>query len=120
MLTIAIVKALFVILYFMHVRWSTRLTWVVAASGFFWLLIMFAFTMTRLPEPRLAAGDAPMSVTCYVHVVRCDGSIDGGRARARVHVRIVHLARRRLRIVPQPIARARCTLALLTPVAVRR
>src|SRR4026208_989 len=46
MLTIAIVKALFVILYFMHVRWSSRLTWVVAASGFFWLLIMFTFTMT--------------------------------------------------------------------------
>ncbi len=46
MLSIASVKALFVILYFMHVRWSSRLTWVVAASGFFWLLIMFSFTMT--------------------------------------------------------------------------
>jgi len=46
MLTIACVKALFVVLYFMHVRWSSRLTWVVVASGFFWLLIMFAFTMT--------------------------------------------------------------------------
>jgi cytochrome c oxidase subunit 4 len=46
MLTIASVKALFVILYFMHVRWSSRLTWVVAASGFFWLLILFSFTMT--------------------------------------------------------------------------
>jgi cytochrome c oxidase subunit IV len=46
MLTIACVKALFVVLYFMHVRWSSRLTWVVVASGFFWLLIMFTFTMT--------------------------------------------------------------------------
>ena len=46
MLTIASVKALFVVLYFMHVRWSSRLTWVVVASGFFWLLIMFSFTMT--------------------------------------------------------------------------
>jgi cytochrome c oxidase subunit 4 len=45
MLTIACVKALFVVLYFMHVRWSSRLTWVVVASGFFWLLIMFTFTM---------------------------------------------------------------------------
>ena len=45
MLTIACVKALFVVLYFMHVRWGTRLTWVVVASGFFWLLIMFTFTM---------------------------------------------------------------------------
>jgi cytochrome c oxidase subunit IV len=46
MLTIACTKATFVILYFMHVRWGTRLTWVIAASGFFWLLIMFTFTMT--------------------------------------------------------------------------
>jgi cytochrome c oxidase subunit IV len=46
MLTIACTKATLVILYFMHVRWSSKLTWVVAASGFFWLLIMFTFTMT--------------------------------------------------------------------------
>jgi cytochrome c oxidase subunit 4 len=46
MLTIACVKALLVILFFMHVRWSTRLTWVVVASGFFWLLIMFTLTMS--------------------------------------------------------------------------
>jgi len=46
MLTIAIVKATFVVLYFMHVRRSSRLTWVVAGSGFFWLLIMFSFTLT--------------------------------------------------------------------------
>jgi cytochrome c oxidase subunit IV len=46
MLTIACAKATLVILYFMHVRWSTRLTWVVAVSGFFWLMIMFTFTMT--------------------------------------------------------------------------
>ena len=45
MLTVAIVKATFVVLYFMHVRWGTRLTWVIVASGFFWLLIMFTFTM---------------------------------------------------------------------------
>ena len=46
MLGIAITKALLVILFFMHVRWATRLTWVVAASGFFWLLILFGLTMT--------------------------------------------------------------------------
>ena len=45
MLGIAITKALLVVLFFMHVRWSTRLTWVVAASGFFWLLILFGLTM---------------------------------------------------------------------------
>ena len=46
MLAIACTKAALVILFFMHVRWSTRLTWVVVASGFFWLLILFALTMT--------------------------------------------------------------------------
>ena len=45
MLTVACAKALLVVLYFMHVRWSSRLTWVVAASGFLWLLIMFTLTM---------------------------------------------------------------------------
>jgi len=45
MLAIAITKALLVILFFMHVRWGTRLTWLVVASGFFWLLILFSITM---------------------------------------------------------------------------
>ena len=45
MLTPALTKALLVILFFMHVRWGTRLTWLVVASGFFWLLIMFSITM---------------------------------------------------------------------------
>ncbi len=46
MLAIACTKALLVILFFMHVRWSSRLTWVVAASGFVWLLILFGITMS--------------------------------------------------------------------------
>jgi cytochrome c oxidase subunit 4 len=45
MLAIAVTKALLVILFFMHVRWSSRLTWVVAGAGFFWLLILFSLTM---------------------------------------------------------------------------
>ena len=46
MLTVACTKALLVILFFMHVRWGTRLTWVVAGSGFVWLIIMFGITLT--------------------------------------------------------------------------
>ena len=42
MLVIACTKATLVILFFMHVRWGTRLTWVVAAAGFFWLLLLFS------------------------------------------------------------------------------
>ena len=46
MLVIACTKASLVILFFMHVRWSSRLTWVVAMSGFFWLLILFGIGMS--------------------------------------------------------------------------
>jgi cytochrome c oxidase subunit 4 len=45
MLAVAVTKATLVVLYFMHVRWSSKLTWIIAASGFFWLLIMFTFTL---------------------------------------------------------------------------
>ena len=44
-LTIAVVKATFVVLYFMHVRYSSRLIWVIVVSGVFWLAIMFVFTL---------------------------------------------------------------------------
>src|SRR4029450_6687185 len=43
-LTIATIKATFVVLYFMHVRYSTRLVWVIIASALFWMAILFAFT----------------------------------------------------------------------------
>ena len=46
MLAIAFTKMMLVMLFFMGVRWNTRLTWVVAGSGFFFLLIMFAITMS--------------------------------------------------------------------------
>jgi cytochrome c oxidase subunit 4 len=46
MLAIAFTKAVLVIMFFMGVRWSSRLTWVVAGSGFFFLLIMFTITMS--------------------------------------------------------------------------
>jgi len=52
MLTIACVKALLVILFFMHVRWGSRLTWLVVASGFFWLLILFSVVAVALQNPR--------------------------------------------------------------------
>jgi len=45
-LTIAVAKATLVVLYFMHVRYSDRLTWVVVIAGFFWLAILLALTMS--------------------------------------------------------------------------
>jgi cytochrome c oxidase subunit 4 len=44
-LTIAVTKMLLVILYFMHVRYSERRTWVFVAAGFIWLLIMIYLTL---------------------------------------------------------------------------
>ena len=44
-LTIAVIKATLVILFFMHARYSPRLTWVVIASGFLWLVIMIGLTL---------------------------------------------------------------------------
>jgi cytochrome c oxidase subunit 4 len=45
-LTIAVIKATFVVLYFMHVRYSGRLIWLVIAAALFWLAIMFALTIS--------------------------------------------------------------------------
>ena len=44
-LTIAVVKATLVVLFFMHVRYSSRLTRVVVISGLFWLGILMVLTM---------------------------------------------------------------------------
>lgn len=45
-LTIAVIKMLLVILYFMHVRYKSALTWVFVAAGFIWLLIMVDLTLS--------------------------------------------------------------------------
>ncbi len=45
-LTIAVTKATLVVLFFMHVKYATRLTWVVAASGVVWLAIMVSLTLS--------------------------------------------------------------------------
>ncbi len=45
-LTIAFTKALLVVVFFMHLRESSGLIWVVAGGGFFWLAILIALTMS--------------------------------------------------------------------------
>jgi cytochrome c oxidase subunit IV len=45
-LAIAVCKALLVMLFFMHLRYSTHLTWVVAAAGVIWLGHFILFTMS--------------------------------------------------------------------------
>ena len=43
-MVIAIIKAVLVILFFMHVIQSSRLTWVVVVSAFVWLAVLFVLT----------------------------------------------------------------------------
>jgi cytochrome c oxidase subunit IV len=45
-LTIAVGKALLVILFFMHVRDSSRLIWICVGAGFFWLAVLLSLTMS--------------------------------------------------------------------------
>lgn len=44
-LLIAFTKMACVMLFFMHVYWSPKLIWLSAIASFFWLAIMFAYTM---------------------------------------------------------------------------
>ncbi len=45
-LLIASTKMMLVVLYFMHVRYSSRLTWAVVAGGFFWLALLLGMTLS--------------------------------------------------------------------------
>jgi cytochrome c oxidase subunit 4 len=45
MLTIAVVKATLVVMYFMHVRYSSRLSTMTVLAGIFFLLILFSLTL---------------------------------------------------------------------------
>src|SRR5918997_5946420 len=44
-LAIAVTKATLVVLFFMGVKYGTRLTWVWVVLGFIWLIIMFGITL---------------------------------------------------------------------------
>ncbi len=44
-LLIAFTKMTCVMLFFMHVYWSKRMIWLAAVASFFWLAIMFSYTM---------------------------------------------------------------------------
>jgi len=44
-IVIAVTKMMLVVLYFMHVRYSSRLTWAVVGGGFFWLALLLLLTL---------------------------------------------------------------------------
>ncbi len=45
-LSISITKATLVALFFMHMRDSKRITWLVVGGGLFWLLVLLGFTIS--------------------------------------------------------------------------
>jgi cytochrome c oxidase subunit 4 len=45
-LVIACTKATLVILFFMHVRYSSKLTMITVCAGFFWLLILITLSLS--------------------------------------------------------------------------
>jgi cytochrome c oxidase subunit 4 len=65
-ISIAIIKATLVVLFFMHVKYSSRLTKLIIGSGFFFLLVLFSLTMTdylsrgwQTNRPTEASGTRP-------------------------------------------------------------
>ena len=45
-LSIAVLKATLVVLFFMHLKYGTRLTWVVAGASVFWLGILLLLILS--------------------------------------------------------------------------
>ncbi len=47
-LVIAVIKATLVVLFFMHIYWSTKLTKLVVVSGIAWLILLLWLTLTDI------------------------------------------------------------------------
>lgn len=55
-LLIALIKGVLIVLFFMHVKYSSRVTWAFAGAAFVWLGIMMSLSLTDyvtrgMPEP---------------------------------------------------------------------
>ena len=55
-LAIACTKATLVILFFMHVRYSSKLTMVTVAAGFFWLMLLITLSLSDYLTRTLSLG----------------------------------------------------------------
>jgi cytochrome c oxidase subunit IV len=58
-LGIAITKATLVVLFFMHVKYSPKLIWLVVVSAFLWLAILLGITLSDYYAPRMEPGATP-------------------------------------------------------------
>lgn len=66
----ATAKAILIGLFFMHIRYGSRLTWVFASAGFVWLMIMLALTMTDYMTRNHPAGVSPRGEPKYILPVK--------------------------------------------------
>ena len=62
-LVIAVMKAMLVILFFMHVRHSSRLTWIFVGAAFLWLGLLLGLTMTDYASRDHPAPDSTAQIT---------------------------------------------------------
>ena len=60
---IAVAKAVLIILFFMHVKYSSRLVWAFAVAGFVWLGIMMTLTLSDYLSRNYPAGSPKSSPT---------------------------------------------------------
>ena len=69
-LFIAVVKAVLVILFFMHVKDASRVTWLFCGCSFLWLIIMLVLTfgdyLTRINLQTGTGGPGAVSPTAQV------------------------------------------------------
>ena len=65
-ITIAVIKGLLIVLFFMHIRYSSRLAWAFASAGFVWLLIMLSLTMTDYFTRNHPPGNDPKGEPTYI------------------------------------------------------
>jgi cytochrome c oxidase subunit 4 len=67
-LTIAVMKMLLVVLFFMHVKYATGLTRVVIICGFFWLGIMITLSLSDELTRRWELNPAPWNtILPFIH-----------------------------------------------------
>lgn len=63
-LFIAVVKGVLIVLFFMHVKYAGKMTWIFSGAAFLWLGIMLALTFSDYA----ARGSAPNTIREMPHV----------------------------------------------------
>ncbi|HEY4328882.1 MAG TPA: cytochrome C oxidase subunit IV family protein [Phycisphaerae bacterium] len=68
-LGIAAAKSILVVLYYMHVRYSSRATWIFVIAGFIWLTILFCLTFAEYSGRRKLPRAQPLTPGAMIQPV---------------------------------------------------